>query len=111
VSPLVALAEEQVLLLQRRGFPAVRLTTEVWDEADLVSFGATVAEKICFVVISPETLAKDSIRSKLERFPVVGISVDEGHCVTECEQVQVMFEKMRFLQQYKFISIYRGKVI
>jgi superfamily II DNA helicase RecQ len=40
---------------------------------------------VLFVIASPENLRDLSLRRYISKLDVVNISVDEGHCITECK--------------------------
>jgi ATP-dependent DNA helicase RecQ len=83
ISPLIALMQDQVRNLEKRGIKAVMLSSsmsyrEIDIELDNARFGKTK-----FIYLSPERL-----RSKLfiERFKLMNISlivIDEAHCISE----------------------------
>jgi len=83
ISPLIALMQDQVNNLEKKGIKAVMLSSsmsyrEIDIELDNARFGKTK-----FIYLSPERL-----RSKLfiERFKLMQISlivIDEAHCISE----------------------------
>ncbi|HLA64111.1 MAG TPA: RecQ family ATP-dependent DNA helicase [Rhodothermales bacterium] len=83
VSPLVALMEDQVEGLSRRGIPALALhagrTPRQVDQA------LTDAEfgRYRLLYLTPERLLGDGFLTRLERLPVRLLAVDEAHCVSE----------------------------
>ena len=83
ISPLIALIEDQVAGLNRRGIKAVALTgylnfNELERLLDNVQFGNTK-----FVFLSPERLQNDYLQRRLSRMPIGLITVDEAHCISE----------------------------
>ncbi len=83
ISPLIALIEDQVAGLNRRGIKAVALTgylnfNELERLLDNVQFGNTK-----FVFLSPERLQNDYLQKRLSLMPIGLITVDEAHCISE----------------------------
>ncbi len=83
ISPLIALIEDQVAGLNRRGIKAVALTgqldfRELERLLDNTQFGNTK-----FLFLSPERLQNEYVKKRLARLPVKLITVDEAHCISE----------------------------
>ena len=83
VSPLVALMDDQVAQLRRRGVRATfinstlshRQIEERWNEA---MFGG-----LKLLYLAPERLQTDVFRARAERLNVSLLAVDEAHCISE----------------------------
>ena len=83
ISPLIALIEDQVAGLNRRGIKAVALTgflnfQELERLLNNVQFGNTK-----FIFLSPERLQNEYVQKRLEQMPIRLITVDEAHCISE----------------------------
>ncbi len=86
ISPLVALMEDQVMKLQRRGISAVCIHSGLdeagWQEA----FSGMKDQSLRLLYLAPERLQNYSIRSflrsYLEKRRLVAIAVDEAHCIS-----------------------------
>jgi len=83
VSPLVALMEDQVQALHKRGIRAGSITSSLsareidqcWTDAE---FG-----KYKLLYVTPERLRTDLFLARAERLPVALLAVDEAHCISE----------------------------
>ena len=83
VSPLVALMDDQVAALTRRGVPAAsahaglsrRQQDQLWTDAE---FG-----RYRVLYLTPERLQTDLFQARAARLPVTLLAVDEAHCISE----------------------------
>ena len=83
ISPLVALMEDQVQALHKRGIRAGSITSSLsarkidqcWTDAE---FG-----KYELLYVTPERLRTDLFLARAERLPVALLAVDEAHCISE----------------------------
>ncbi|MCH7975283.1 MAG: DEAD/DEAH box helicase, partial [Bacteroidetes bacterium] len=83
ISPLVALMEDQVQALHKRGIRAGSITSSLsareidqcWTDAE---FG-----KYQLLYVTPERLRTDLFLARAERLPVALLAVDEAHCISE----------------------------
>ena len=83
VTPLIALMKDQVANLRRRGILAAAVYSgmthdEIMRHIDNAVFGAYK-----FLYVSPERLATDLFRNKLQRMKVCLLTVDEAHCISQ----------------------------
>ncbi len=83
VSPLIALMDDQVQALRRRGIPAAALHSALsaTDEAQIwreVSSG-----QLKLLYLSPERLLVERTLSRLSQLRVALLAIDEAHCVCE----------------------------
>lgn len=83
VSPLIALMQDQVAALRRRGVPAAVLSTGIGRDAYIDTLRMVRAGNIKLLYLSPEALATDRIRELLTVSRVDCIAVDEAHCISE----------------------------
>ena len=83
VSPLIALMDDQVQNLRKRGIRAVALHSGLsYRELDLALDNA--AEGFYrFLYVSPERLQSELFLARLERMPVRLLAVDEAHCISQ----------------------------
>ncbi|MEM8598757.1 MAG: ATP-dependent DNA helicase RecQ [Bacteroidota bacterium] len=83
VSPLIALMQDQVDALNRRGIPAAALTSalrfrereQLWADAE---FG-----RYRLLYVAPEQLQTERFQQRAPRLPVRLVAVDEAHCISE----------------------------
>ena len=83
ISPLIALMQDQVEHLKKRGIKAEAIYTgksrdEIQRILDNTIFGA-----VKFLYISPERLASSLFLAKLRHIKVSFIVVDEAHCISQ----------------------------
>lgn len=105
VSPLIALMQDQVLSLKKRGVKAVALCgyipeAELHRILDNCIFGGYK-----FLYLSPERLSNFIVSEKLQQMPVNLIAIDEAHCIShwgkdfrpaylECYKLREWFENV-----------------
>ncbi|MBW3519418.1 ATP-dependent DNA helicase RecQ [Flavobacterium sp. NKUCC04_CG] len=83
VSPLVALMDDQVKNLRKKGIKAAALiggmhTDEIIATLDNCEFGGT---KLLY--LSPERLQQDWVMERIKKLPLNSIAIDEAHCVSQ----------------------------
>jgi ATP-dependent DNA helicase RecQ len=83
VSPLVALIQNQVDALRKKGIKAIALTggipfDEVNDLLDNCLYG-----QYKFLYLSPERLQQDLIKERILQMDVNLIAIDEAHCISQ----------------------------
>ena len=83
ISPLIALMEDQVLSLNKRGIPAATLSGgdrhRPWEA--VLNDARYGRYKILFV--SPERLQSEAFKSQYYSLDVSLVAVDEAHCISE----------------------------
>ena len=83
VSPLIALMQDQVENLKRRGIPAIAITSAMRKREIDVAFDNCVYGKIKFLYVSPERLQTEIARVRISRMNVNLLAVDEAHCISQ----------------------------
>ncbi len=83
VSPLLALIEDQVNNLQRRGIPVVRFDGTVRGNARKAAVERIIEGGPLLVMTTPETLAGDELLAALAQSGISLFTVDEAHCASE----------------------------
>ena len=83
VSPLIALINDQVANLKKRGIKAMALTggiplSELIDLLDNCLYGGYK-----FVYLSPERLQQELVQEKIRQMNVNLIAIDEAHCISQ----------------------------
>ncbi len=83
ITPLIALMEDQVSQLKRRGISALAIhsgmsRTEIDVALDNCSYG-----KIKFLYLSPERIQTEMFQARIEKIAVNLIAIDEAHCISQ----------------------------
>jgi ATP-dependent DNA helicase RecQ len=82
ISPLIALMEDQVGALQRRGIPAAFLTSQQTQGEQQVILDQATAGKLKFLYVSPERLKSPRFIELCQKAFFSLIAVDEAHCIS-----------------------------
>jgi len=83
VSPLIALMNDQVNHLKKRGLSAVAISSAMsFKEIDIALNNAALGH-VQFLYVSPERLQNDDFRAKLSYLPITLLAVDEAHCISQ----------------------------
>jgi ATP-dependent DNA helicase RecQ len=83
VSPLIALMQDQVSNLQKKGIDAIAIIGSMTESEIVVAFDNMQFGKTKFLYISPEKLQSNFIKDKLKQLTINLIAVDEAHCISE----------------------------
>lgn len=82
ISPLVALMEDQVQSLERRGIPATWLSSTVDSEARRARMRDVRAGRYKLVYAAPERLGYDGFAEFFAQVSLSLVAVDEAHCIS-----------------------------
>lgn len=83
ISPLIALMKDQVERLRAQGIQARAVVSGMSrSEMDNAMESAAVG-RLSFLYLSPERLATDLFKARVERMPIGLIAVDEAHCISQ----------------------------
>lgn len=83
ISPLVALMNDQVTHLKKKGISAVAISAAMnFKEIDIALNNAALGH-VQFIYVSPERLQNENFRQKLSYLPITLIAVDEAHCISQ----------------------------
>ena len=83
ISPLIALMNDQVQNLKKKGFSAIAISAAMhYNEIDVALNNAALGH-VQFMYISPERLQNENFRQKLSYLPINLIAVDEAHCISQ----------------------------
>ena len=86
ISPLVALMEDQVRQLQRRGIAAACLHRGLDPARRLDLIGRLRSNRLRLLYLAPERLQAEATRQLLEELQddgrLVGVAIDEAHCIS-----------------------------
>lgn len=83
VSPLVALMENQVKGLEKRGIRALHLGGGLSRNDTITAFDNLLYGNYKLVYASPEKLQSDLVQEKLRQLPLNLIAIDEAHCISQ----------------------------
>ncbi len=83
VSPLIALMQDQVLSLEKKGIKAIAITSKLSEKEIVTAFDNMLYGNIKFLYLSPEKLQSTFIQSKIKQLQINLIAVDEAHCISE----------------------------
>ncbi len=83
ISPLIALMNDQVQNLHKKGIKAMAITSAMnWNEIR-VAFGLCINENYKFLYLSPERLQTDIFLKNIHELNITMIAVDESHCISQ----------------------------
>ncbi len=83
ISPLLALMEDQVNQLEKKGIKAMFIPGGT-SAADLdILLNNCTYGKYKFLYISPERLQNELVRQRIQKMNVSLIAIDEAHCISE----------------------------
>ena len=83
ISPLIALMEDQVENLQKKGIKAIALTSKYNLDQTVQAFDNIQYGNYKFLYLSPEKLQSEFIQEKIKQLQVNLIAVDEAHCISQ----------------------------
>lgn len=83
VSPLIALMKDQVETLRAAGLPAERLDSTLSPEEVKRVYSGMEEGSVRLLFVSPERLANEAFRRRLESLRIALFAVDEAHCLSE----------------------------
>ncbi len=100
VSPLIALMEDQVENLRKRGIRARAITSVMnYREIDITLDNA-VYGGIDFLYISPERIQTTLFQERLKRMKVSLFAIDEAHCISEWgHDFRPAYQKIQLLRE------------
>lgn len=83
ISPLIALMNDQVRGLKKKGISAVAISSAMnYKEIEIALTNAALGH-VQFLYVSPERLENEDFRMKLSYLPITLIAVDEAHCISQ----------------------------
>jgi len=83
VSPLIALMEDQVNQLQKRGIKAAAITSAMSKRQIDIALDNAIYGELKFLYVSPERLQTRLFKARFEKMKINLIAVDEAHCISE----------------------------
>ena len=83
ISPLIALMNDQVESLNRKGIKSIALTSKYSFDETITAFDNLQYGNYKFLYLSPEKLQSELIQNKIKQLNINLIAVDEAHCISE----------------------------
>jgi len=84
ISPLVALMQDQIYSLQKRGLKAVMLHGgQSSKDHDRLLDNVIYDDQVRFLFVSPERLHSRMLIARLSKLDISFLAVDEAHCISE----------------------------
>ncbi len=83
VTPLIALMNDQVLNLEKRGISAVAISSNLTHREIDLAFDKCIYGGVKFLYLSPERLQTDLFLAKLKQMNVNLLAIDEAHCISQ----------------------------
>lgn len=83
ITPLIALMEDQVNQLKRRGISAVAVHSGLSHSQIDITIDNCVYGKIKFLYLSPERLQTEMFIERVKKMNVCLVAVDEAHCISQ----------------------------
>ena len=83
LSPLIALMQDQVDALTRRGIDAALINSSLDRETRTTRYDELAAGRYRLIYVTPERFRKSEFREALQRRTISLLAVDEAHCVSQ----------------------------
>ncbi len=83
VSPLIALMQDQVQQLKKKGIPALAVHSGMRRNEIDIALDNAVYGKYKFLYVSPERLQTDIFQERFGKMAISFIAVDEAHCISQ----------------------------
>ncbi|MDG1697845.1 MAG: RecQ family ATP-dependent DNA helicase [Polaribacter sp.] len=83
ISPLIALMQDQVENLNKRGIKAIHIASGTSQDELITLFDNVKFGGYKFLYISPERLQSYFIQQKIKELAINLIAIDEAHCISE----------------------------
>lgn len=83
ISPLIALMNDQVYQLERRGIKAAAISSMMRREEVKLTLEKCLQGEVQFLYVSPERLASENFREYLPNLDIRLLAIDEAHCISQ----------------------------
>jgi ATP-dependent DNA helicase RecQ len=83
ISPLIALMQDQVLALEKRGVRATFFSSTLESDEIRCRMAATREGRFALIYVAPERLVFPGFRRLLQEITIPLVAVDEAHCISE----------------------------
>ncbi len=83
VSPLIALMNDQVMNIQKRGIPAACITSAISSSEIESIIQKAIDKELKFLYVSPERLETKYFQESISKIKISLLVVDEAHCISQ----------------------------
>lgn len=83
ISPLIALMQDQVQQLKKRGIKAVAITSAMSPREIDIQLDNAIYGNTKFLYVSPERLKSRIFKVRFKKMNISLIAIDEAHCISE----------------------------
>ncbi|HNP19351.1 MAG TPA: ATP-dependent DNA helicase RecQ [Fulvivirga sp.] len=83
ITPLIALMQDQVEQLNKRGIKAIAINSSMGKREIDIKLDNCVYGDIKFLYVSPERLKTDIFKERLTKMNVSLLAIDEAHCISQ----------------------------
>tara|TARA_Y100001954_G_scaffold236936_1_gene299088 strand:+ start:713 stop:2413 length:1701 start_codon:yes stop_codon:yes gene_type:complete len=83
VSPLIALMNDQVDKIKKKGIKAIALNSEMNHREIDIALTNCIFGNFKFLYLSPERLQNELVKKKISEMNINLIAIDEAHCISE----------------------------
>lgn len=83
VSPLIALMNDQVENLKKRGIHAIAVVSGMDKREIEIALGNCIHGKTKFLYLSPERLTSEIVIASISKMKVNLVAIDEAHCISQ----------------------------
>ena len=102
ISPLIALMQDQVENLNKRGIKAIHIPSGKSQDELITLFDNIKFGGFKFLYISPERLQSYFIQQKIKELAINLIAIDEAHCISEWgHDFRPSYRNIRILKELK----------
>jgi ATP-dependent DNA helicase RecQ len=102
ISPLIALMQDQVENLNKRGIKAIHIPSRKSQDELITLFDNIKFGGFKFLYISPERLQSYFVQQKIKELAINLIAIDEAHCISEWgHDFRPSYRNIRILKELK----------
>ena len=83
ISPLIALMQDQVQQLKRKGIQAIAVHSGMGRNEIDIALDNCVYGKVKFLYVSPERLKTEIFIERFRKMNVSLVAIDEAHCISQ----------------------------
>ncbi len=83
ITPLIALMQDQVDQLTKRGIPAIAIYSGMSKKQIDIALDNCIYGQVKFLYLSPERLKTDLVIERAKQMNIALLAVDEAHCISQ----------------------------